>query len=92
MKEEKKKRKFEMNRTEFIKTCGLACLGGSVITLLLESCVSTNYFAKADLNNNKIVIKKSEFTLNENAKSTQRKYVLFKSEKFNFPQIYRFRQ
>src|SRR5687767_5142726 len=74
-----------MNRKEFLKTCGIACLGSVALASILESCGSANYFAKTSAEGNRIVIKKTEFTQVEENKTTQRKYVLIKSDKFNFP-------
>lgn len=72
-----------MDRKKFIMTCGAACLGGSALTTLLQSCAGSNYFAAFALEGNRIAIKKSEFVHPDNQK--QRKYVLLKSEKYNFP-------
>ena len=74
-----------MDRKEFIKTCGFVCLGGTALTALLESCASTNYFAQTIFANNQITIKKTEFVKVKKDKTFQRKYVLVKSEKYNFP-------
>lgn len=74
-----------MDRKEFIKTCGFACLGGTVLTALLESCASTNYFALTSFENNRITIKKTEFVKVEKNKTVERKYVLIKTDKYNFP-------
>lgn len=74
-----------MDRKEFIKTCGFACLGGAALTALLQSCASTNYFAQTVFSNNQIAIKKTEFIKMEKDKTVQREYVLVKSEKYNYP-------
>lgn len=74
-----------MNRKEFIKTCCLACIGGSVLAALLESCASAYYFAKTSLENNQITIKKTEFMKVEKEKTVQRKYVLVKSHQYGYP-------
>lgn len=74
-----------MKRIEFIKTCGLACLGGTVMSTLLESCATTTYFAQTTSANNKITILKSEFFKVKNEKPKPRKFVLVRHEKFNFP-------
>ncbi len=74
-----------MKRIEFIKTCGLACLGGTAMSILLESCASTTYFAQTTFENNKITIPKSEFFRVKNEKAKPRKFVLIRHEKFNFP-------
>jgi cytochrome b6-f complex iron-sulfur subunit len=74
-----------MDRKEFIRTCGFACLGGTTLAALLESCAGTNYFAQTSYANNQIAIRKSEFIKVTKDKSIQRKYVLVRHDKFNFP-------
>jgi nitrite reductase/ring-hydroxylating ferredoxin subunit len=74
-----------MNRKEFIKTCGYACLGGTAIGVFLQSCASTSYYAQNKIVNKSITILKSEFTHTVKGKEMQRKYILVKSEKLNFP-------
>ncbi len=74
-----------MRREEFIKTCGLLCLGGTALTTLLEGCASANYYALAHIEKEKIVLKKSEFIGTKKDKSFERKYVLLKTIQFNFP-------
>ncbi len=74
-----------MDRKEFIKTCGIACLGGSALSVFLQSCASANYFAQTSLNENKIILPKIEFIKTQDDKTSQRKYVLVKTEKLNFP-------
>ncbi len=83
-----------MDRKEFIKTCSIACVGGTALTALLQSCSTTNpnHFAKTVLTNNQINIKKAEFVQQvKKDKTTFRKYVLVKNDKVAFPIIlYRF--
>src|SRR6478609_7770766 len=74
-----------MDRKEFLKTCGIACLSGAALITFLESCSSSNYFAHTAMSGEKIVIKKTEFIAVEKDKTTSRKYVLVKAERFNFP-------
>jgi cytochrome b6-f complex iron-sulfur subunit len=74
-----------MKRKEFIKTCGIACLSSAALASILQSCGTPNYTAKTTMEGNKMAVKKSEFILVDSNKTTQRKYVLVKSDKFNFP-------
>ena len=74
-----------MDRKNFIKTFGFTCLSAIATTSLLQSCISTNYFAKYTLSNNQISVSKSEFINIDKKKSTRRKHVLIKTDKFNFP-------
>jgi cytochrome b6-f complex iron-sulfur subunit len=70
-----------MERRKFIKKCSALCLGSA----LLEGCTTANYFAKTALSESCILVKKSEFTTGEEGKKKQRKYVLIKTEKSEFP-------
>lgn len=74
-----------MDRKEFIKTCGIACVGGTLLSTLLQSCATANYFAQTSFAGNQIVLKKTEFISIEKSKQVQRKYVLVKTEKLQFP-------
>lgn len=74
-----------MLRKDFIKTCCIACVGGTAIGSILQSCGGTNYFAQTNFAENKIVVKKTEFIKTAKGKSRLRKYVLVKIDKLNFP-------
>ncbi len=74
-----------MRRNEFIKTCCITCFSGSLFATLLQSCESLNYFALSAISNNQIIVKKTEFIKTDKSKTVQRKYILVKIEKFNFP-------
>lgn len=80
-----------MERKDFIKTCGITCAGAFVIPTLLQSCVSSSYYAKSVLNGKKITINKSEFVQIVKEQKSFRKFVLVKVESVNFPIcVYRF--
>ena len=74
-----------MDRKEFIKTCGFACLSGTALAALLQGCGSANYFAQTTLLNNQLSIKKTEFITTAKSQTEWRKYVLVKTEQLNFP-------
>jgi cytochrome b6-f complex iron-sulfur subunit len=74
-----------MKRTEFIKTCGIVCLSGAALATILESCGTANYVAQTTMEGSKLVLKKSEFIKVNADKRTERKFVLVRSDKFNFP-------
>jgi cytochrome b6-f complex iron-sulfur subunit len=73
-----------MNRKDFIKTCCLAGMGGLGIELL-EGCASSGYYAIHSIIGEQLSLNKSEFTKVVKDKTVQRKFVLLKSEKYNFP-------
>ena len=75
-----------MDRKEFLKTCGLACIGGTAaLSALLQSCSSGHYYASSEFEGSKLKVLKSEFTQDAKGKTLARKYVIVKPEKLNFP-------
>lgn len=74
-----------MDRKEFIKTCGLACLGGTAFGMLVESCASVNHYAQATVTDKLITVKKTEFTKMVKGKPVEIYYVIVKTEKLPFP-------
>ncbi len=74
-----------MDRKIFIKTCGFACMGSTLLAVMIESCANTNYVAQASYTNDKITIKLSEFINNTKGNTTQLKHILVRHDKFNFP-------
>lgn len=81
-----------MDRKNFIKTCGLACLSCAVVTPILQGCSTADHYVKADTKGSMLVIKKAEFIkTGANSKMAYHKYVILKNEQLNFPIcIYRF--
>lgn len=77
-----------MERRGFIKNCALLCAGGIGIAALMESCGSIHY-ATSTIETNKIKINRSEFidlpTGQAGKKNTERKFVVVRSEKLDFP-------
>lgn len=79
-----------MNRKDFIKTCGGACLGVIGLGLLVESCKPMQY-AQSTIVNNKLQINKSNFIITKEDKISYRRSVIVKSENLDFPiVVYRF--
>jgi Rieske Fe-S protein len=67
-----------MDRQDFLKTCGMACLASIGVASLLQSCTSSQYFAKSELEGEYLKVLLTEF-------SAERKFVLVRSERLNFP-------
>jgi cytochrome b6-f complex iron-sulfur subunit len=74
-----------MERKDFIKTCSLVCLSGTALSIFLESCSTTAYFAQSNTSNNQIIVKKSEFSYLKKEQPVQRKFVMIKTERFQLP-------
>lgn len=75
-----------MNRGEFLRVCGGACLGLVGMSVLLQSC-GTNYFAQLTMNGNRLQIAKTEFEKIKDGKIKYRRYVLVKPETSKYPII-----
>jgi Rieske Fe-S protein len=75
-----------MERKEFLKTCGFACLGGALVSSVLESCSSGKSIG-GTIDQSNLVIPVSAFQ----NKDSYRKYVVVQNENLKFPVcVYRF--
>jgi Rieske Fe-S protein len=76
-----------MNRTEFIKQCGFACLGAIGVSVIAQGCSGTRQI-NAALVDNKLVLPLSAFTLKGKAGATQyRRFVVLRNEQLNYPLV-----
>ena len=49
-----------MNRKDFLKTCGFACLGGSAMATIMQSCTVTKTIS-GNIENSDIMVAISDF-------------------------------
>lgn len=70
-----------MNRNEFLKTCGFACLGGGMLASILQSC-SPSKMITANIIGSDLIIPLSHFFSASNA---DKKYIIAKNDKLQFP-------
>lgn len=76
-----------MKREAFLKTCGFACLSGSLLGLMLEGCISTGKSVSGVIEESDLVIPAADFQI----KDSFRKYVVVQHEKLKYPIcVYRF--
>jgi nitrite reductase/ring-hydroxylating ferredoxin subunit len=76
-----------VKREEFLKTCGFACLGGSLLGVFLEGCVSGGKSVEGAIDQSDLVIPVAAFQ----HKDGFRKYVVVQHEKLKYPVcVYRF--
>src|SRR6187431_2486869 len=73
-----------MDRKSFIKTCSLACLGGSVLSTFLQSCAGTK-MVHASIVGENIELHLSEFTQTKKGETTFRKYLVIQNEQLQYP-------
>lgn len=79
-----------MDRKEFLKTCGYACLGGVALATILQSCVNTKIIT-GSIQNSNLIVDIKEFEIQKKGKLTHRKYLIVQNEILEFPIcIYRF--
>jgi Rieske Fe-S protein len=76
-----------MERKEFLKTCGFACLGLALPAMLLESC-GTGKMVAGTMDQSGLVVPLSAF---QRGKNTYSKYIIVQHEKLKYPIcVYRF--
>lgn len=74
-----------MDRKTFIKTCGLACLGGAALTTVLQSCAGNHYVNASENNARMLSIKKTDFEKPGKNGPVKKPYVLVKPASSAFP-------
>ena len=75
-----------MERRIFIKKTCLTCASMTLASTLLQSCSSV-HVVMSSVDNNRLVLKKSDFIFIKKEKETLRQWVLVKTEKIPFPKI-----
>jgi Rieske Fe-S protein len=79
-----------VNRKEFIKTCCVACAGGSTMSVLLQGCAGTKMIT-ANIEGSDLILQVSEFEFLKKDRIQFRKYVVVQNDKLQYPVcIYRF--
>jgi Rieske Fe-S protein len=73
-----------MDRKEFIKTCGISCIGVLGGLSLLESCAGTKYIS-ADISGSALLVPLSAFEESGKAEKTFRKYVIAQNNQLEYP-------
>ena len=73
-----------MERRKFLKACCLTAVGVPVLGATLQSC-GTIYYANTTRTKNRLIVKKSEFLKIKKEKTSNRSFVLIKTEDMNVP-------
>lgn len=74
-----------MERRDFIKSCGYACVGGTALITILNSCKSTQTVNGLIMDSD-IVINISDFEINNNKKNKQiREFIIVQNDALKFP-------
>jgi nitrite reductase/ring-hydroxylating ferredoxin subunit len=70
-----------MERKEFIKTCGFACLGGFMLSSVLEGCGSSKIIAGTIVNSD-LVVPEMDF---QQGNSSFKKYIVVQHDQLKYP-------
>lgn len=73
-----------MNRKEFVKNCGLGCVGLFLTPALLQGCGGTKYIT-APIEGSNMIVALSEFEVLKESGTQYRKYVVVQHDSLQFP-------
>jgi len=74
-----------MDRRDFIKSSCFTCASGIGAMWLLQACSTQKHVIAFTTNQNKLIVKKSEFTVVKKGKTIQQKFISLKPENVEFP-------
>lgn len=81
-----------MERKDFIKTCGFACLGGIGISTILESC-GTMQILTGEITGDDLIVPVKDFAIGAPHKKQFKKYIILNNDLLKFPIcVYRFNE
>jgi Rieske Fe-S protein len=79
-----------MNRKEFIKNCGFACMSAGTLGVLLQSCVGSKIIS-ATISGDNIILPLADFEVLQKNEKSFRKYIIVQNQLLKFPIcVYRF--
>jgi len=79
-----------MDRRDFMRSCGYACLSGIAITTILQSCATTK-IVPGTIDQSELVIDLVDFEITKKKEQGFRKYIIVRNDALQFPLgIYRF--
>jgi len=73
-----------VDRKQFVKTCGFACLSASALSLLLQSC-TTPRIITADISGSDLVVPLSNFEAMKNSVKQFKKYLVVHNDLLQYP-------
>lgn len=81
-----------MDRKDFIKSCGFACIGGTGLSALLQSCGTTSLLSGKIAGDN-LVVPVSDFETKNGKDIYFKKYIVIQNDILQYPVcIYRFNE
>jgi Rieske Fe-S protein len=81
-----------MDRKDFIKSCGFACLGSGAMAMLLQSCTTTGAL-NGKISGDDLIVPVSEFVTKAGNEKHYKKYITIQNEILKYPIcVYRFNE
>jgi nitrite reductase/ring-hydroxylating ferredoxin subunit len=73
-----------MDRKEFIKSCGMACISGGAMAMLLQSC-SISKTLSGTINGSDLLVSLSDFETRTGSAIHYKKYLVVNNDQLKFP-------
>ncbi|MCU0423755.1 MAG: Rieske (2Fe-2S) protein [Bacteroidia bacterium] len=73
-----------MDRKNFLQTCGMACIGGSAMALLLQSCGISKTLT-GTISDSDLLVSLSDFETKAGTETHYKKYVIVNNDTLKFP-------
>lgn len=73
-----------MDRKDFIKSCGFACMGGAAITTLLQSCV-TGKIMSGKIAGDDLIVPLKDFETKAGNETHYKKYIVVQNDLLQYP-------
>jgi len=73
-----------MNRKEFVKNCGIGCVGLFIAPALLQGCAGTKYI-DASIEGSDMVVPLTSFEIIKDNQTQYRKYVVVQNDTLEYP-------
>lgn len=73
-----------MNRKDFIKNCGLACVGGSLLTSVIQGCAAARTF-NCDIADTDLLVPLEHFVSRKNGQTAYKKSIVVYNELLQYP-------
>jgi nitrite reductase/ring-hydroxylating ferredoxin subunit len=81
-----------MDRKEFIKSCGAACLKGALLTTLLQSCRTSHVMNKAIIGSD-LIVPLTDFQYKKDEQIYYKKHIIIQNDNLQYPIcVYRFNE
>ena len=73
-----------MDRKAFIKTCGLTCLGGGLLSAIMEGCAGTK-MVSGRIDGSDLVVRLQDFATGKGAAAGFKQYLIVHNDQLQFP-------